>query len=121
MRTAVILLAGALVAGCATTNGVGADYTPLVDLKPGQGDTYWKDLGECKRLSASRGNAQDSAAAGALIGGLLAAALAPRGFKNESAAWGALFGAAGSSGSEIRVQADAVKACLTGRGYVVVR
>ena len=120
MRTASILLAVVFVSGCATS-GVGADYTPLVDLQYGQGDTYWRDLGECKRLSSTRGNASDAAATGALIGGLLAAALAPRGMKTETAAWGALFGAAGSSGAEVRVQADAVKACLTGRGYVVVR
>ena len=71
-------LAAALLAGCATAPG-GAQYVPLIDIKPEQGANYSADLTDCQayaeRVVGAGAGAAGGAVAGALAIGILSAVL----------------------------------------------
>ena len=57
-------LAVALLAGCATAHG-GAQYVPLIDIKPEQGANYSTDLADCQAYAERVVGAGAGAAGGA--------------------------------------------------------
>lgn len=124
MRVPIVLCA-AFVAGCAQT------FRPIVDMKAVDEAKYEQDLAEC-RAYADEVSPLEEAGAGALFGVLVGAALgAVLGATGDglSAGAGAVAGAAlggttgvvagGAGGAQ--AQADVIKACLSGRGYRVLR
>lgn len=119
MKTAIIIMA-VLLTGCATTQGSGSNYVPIVDQP---NENYQRDLADCQQhanrvMSAGEGAAL-GAAGGAVLGMLFNAA-AGGGFRNESAAIGALSGAVGGAAQGERGQRDIISRCLAGRGHRVL-
>lgn len=117
-------LALAVLSGCAT-QGTGTQWQPVVDMRPGQSDTYSFDLGHCQVLAHQVMGAGQSAAAGAvagaLFGALLGAAAGGHGrFNGQMAAVGALSGGAGAAASAEGGQRGIISRCLAGRGYAVL-
>lgn len=117
MKSVTILAITLLAAGCATR---GANYVPLVDTKYKDQAVLQQDVAECQAYARTTLDAAQGAAAGALIGALLGAALAPRGYRNNTAAYGAGFGAVSGGLAANETQETITKRCLMGRGYNVL-
>ena len=79
-----------------------------------------QDLAECQQFAKQRADAASGAVAGALVGALIGAVLAPRGYRNSTAGYGAGAGALGGGVSANQTQESIVKRCLAGRGYSVL-
>ena len=127
MKTIIAIISAAALSGCATSNfgpaGTGADYEPLVDLRPGQHASYFSDVAECQgyasRVAGAGEGAVGGAVAGALIGGLFSAIIGGGGhgrFAAISGITGALSGAAAGAGNRKQV----IDNCMRGRGYSVL-
>lgn len=99
-----------------------AGYQPVVDMKGVDQAKYQQDLAECQSY-AKEVNVTKQAAAGAVIGGGLQAAVSAvlGGNAERSAAAGAILGAAGGAGEGAKGQTDVIRNCLRGRGYSVLR
>lgn len=114
------LLAATLLVGCATAPG-GAQYEPLIDVKPGQ--NYAQDLGQCQayaeRVAGAGAGAVAGAVAGALALGILSAVLGGGGHGRWAAA-GALTGAASGATAGETNQRDVIRRCMSNRGYSVL-
>ena len=110
--------AASLLSGCAVEQ-----YRPLVDSGMSRG-SYEADLADCQQLAAQRPAAQQAvggAAVGAVLGGLLAAAVGLRGNDvARVAAWGAANGGLQGAAVGSAQQRDIVDRCMAGRGYNVV-
>ena len=123
MRTLTAIVAIAMLAGCATSRGTGANYNPIVD-RPGP--NYQVDLEQCqahatKVLSAADGAAA-GAVAGAIFGALLMAAAGGGGRDQRSGAWvGALSGGTSAAAQAEGGQRGIITRCLAGRGYNVLQ
>lgn len=107
----------ATLAGCATR---GANYVPLVDMKGHEQAQFDRDTTECQQYAKQRMDAASGAVAGAVIGGLLAAALMPRGYRNYGAGQGALVGGVSGGVAANQNQEMITKRCLAGRGYNIL-
>lgn len=119
MKRAFAILAIALT-GCATSQGTGSNYTPIVD-RPSA--AYQQDLAECqahadKVMSAGEG-ALAGAVGGAIMGMLFNAAIGG-GFRDESAAVGALSGVMGGAVRGETDQRTIISKCLAARGHSVL-
>ena len=122
MKKAVtIAVAAAFLAGCAAPMH---SYQPLVD-----GDTtstqYQRDLEECRNFAMSKASAEETAAAGAILGALAGVALLALGggrggWGNEVAAVGAAVGGVQGYNEGAQGQQNVVKRCLAGRGHRVL-
>lgn len=115
-----LLLAAALLAGCATS---GAHYAPMVDTGQRLGE-YNADLAECQRyaeraVGASEG-AVGGAVAGAVVVGLLSAVLGGGGHGRWAAA-GAISGGLSGAAAGDANQRAVVMRCMSGRGYQVLQ
>ena len=115
-------LAVALLAGCATAPG-GAQYVPLIDIKPEQGANYSADLADCQayaeRVVGAGAGAAGGAVAGALAMGILSVVLGGGGH-GRWAAVGALSGAASGAAAGETNQRDVIRRCMAGRGFSVL-
>jgi uncharacterized protein YcfJ len=117
----------ALLGGCAAGphGGSGAQWVPVVDVRPFQQAQYPTDLYQCQQyanqvLSAQQAAVQ-GAVAGAIFGALLGAAAGGNGrFNGRMAGIGALSGAAGAAGAAEGGQRGIISRCLAGRGYSVL-
>lgn len=121
MRRLNQVVCGLLVlalAGCASTRG--ANYTPLIDTKGVDTNAMAGDLTDCQGFARDRINSRQRAIAGAIVGALLGAAIAPRGYRNDTAGYGAAFGAAGAGGQAVETQEVIIQRCMAGRGYIVL-
>lgn len=123
MRAVATVVIVALLAGCATGRGAGAQYSPIVD-RPGP--NYANDLSDCqahatKVLSAADGAAA-GAIAGAIFGALMMAAAGGGGRDQKAGAWvGALSGGTSAAAAAEGGQRGIITRCLAGRGYVVLQ
>lgn len=129
------LLAGALtvtlLGGCAVAPVAQDDYS-LIDPKGVDMAQYRQDYAECAAL-ANQTRPEDRAAAGAaggaafgaLFGAILGAAICGRDCAGYGAGVGAASGvaqgAAAGAGSGMQEQLVALRRCLAGRGYRVIR
>lgn len=118
--------------GCASNPnaigaGYGAGYTPVIDGP--QDSNYWTNLTECRSLASQvqrnrEGEAAGQAVAGALAGALVGGMLGGRGYRNETAAFGAkagaLTGGAEGLGSAAQGGKQVIINCMVGRGYRVL-
>lgn len=116
-KTIATLAAAALLAGCATR---GAGYVPLVDMQGKEDAQFASDLTQCQAYARQRIDAASGAAIGAVAVGILAAVLAPRGWRNEVAGRGALLGGVSGAAGATDTQESITKRCLAGRGYNVL-
>lgn len=100
-----------------------ADYS-LIDTKGVDMSRYAQEYNECASL-ANQTDVADRAAGGAVFGALLGAviggALCGRNCAASTAAWGAGSGALGGAGGGVQEQQNALRTCLAGRGYRVIR
>ena len=120
-KVVTIAVAAAFLAGCAAPMH---SYQPLVD-----GDTtstqYQRDLEECRNFAMSKASAEETAAAGAILGALAGVALLALGggrggWGNEVAAIGAAAGGVQGYTEGAQGQQNVVKRCLAGRGHRVL-
>ena len=116
-KTALIALFAVLATGCASR---GSQYTPIVDMKGRDWAQFSQDTGECQVYARQRPGAAAGAIAGALAGALLGAALAPRGYRNNVAGYGAVAGGVGAAAGANESQESIIRRCLAGRGYNVL-
>lgn len=129
-KLAILVSVAVVISGCATApqgtpgTGVGDTYTPIVDMAGVDAVKYDTDLRECRQYAAqvSPGtNALGGAIAGALLVGLLSAAMGGNSrYNGYAAAGGAIAGGAGAGAQGLEKQQDIIKKCLTGRGYNVL-
>ena len=123
-----ILCTVALVAGCATAPpgtpgaGVGATYTPVIDMQ-GIADhrRYHSDLAQCRQY-AFKIDAQaaglNEAVGQAIFSGAIMAALGGRGRSiDQSASAGMLQGLNRGTGRALNTQERIITNCMAGRGY----
>lgn len=112
-----------LLAGCAATSG--ANYRPIIDAQGVDFNRYEHDLRECQSYATQTAGAGESAAAGALAGALLGGVLAAAAGKNYSrsstARVGAVTGAVGAGAEGETNQRNIIRRCLAGRGYRVLQ
>lgn len=118
------VVALSILAGCASTQGMGAAYRPIVDTKDTDLSALERDTAECQAYARQTADAATAGAAGAvagaLLGALFMAAAGGRGFRNEGAAVGALSGGLGAAGKAETDQRTLISRCLAGRGYRVL-
>ncbi len=111
----------ALLAGCAHS---GANYAPMVDMRPGQEQSYAKDLAECQNYARQTPGAGSHAAGGAVGGALLGAVIGSvtrtRAYRTDMATVGAITGGLSGAGSGANSQQNIVRRCMVGRGYNVL-
>ena len=122
MKTTNTLIAAAIaLTGCATTNS-GAQFSPIVDLRPEQHATYSADLLACQQYAQQEAGAADQALAGAIAGAVFGALIAAAGggSRNAAAGIGAVTGMAGGAVDGERDQRNVIRRCLAGRGYNVL-
>ena len=122
-KTITAAMVIALLAGCATSRGTGAQYSPIVD-RPGP--SYQQDLGECQAHANKVMDAADGAAAGAVAGAifgvLLMAAAGGNNADQKAGAWmGALSGGTSAAAAAEGGQRGIITRCLAGRGYMVLQ
>lgn len=122
MKTIFTIIALCLLSGCAIglPNG---DYS-LIDQKGIDMATYNSDYADCAALANQTdvgGRAAGSAAAGALIGALLGGMFCGRNCARDGAAAGMVSAGIGGAGSGVQEQQGALRRCLAGRGYRVIR
>jgi hypothetical protein len=107
-----------MTVGCATR---GANYTPLVDFRPGQEERRMQsDLDECRAMAGGRIDTGALAAAGAVIFGVIGVLLAAKGYRNEVGGTMAAIGLAHGADDGLGRQEDIIKRCMAGRGWNVL-
>ena len=122
MKKTIIIIAAALaLTGCAVNN-TGASFSPLID--GADRAKINADLSDCQAYARQVAGAADRAVggalAGALIGGALNAAFGVKGYGNETAAFGAITGGLQAAGLGARDQRGIVRNCMVGRGHSVL-
>lgn len=124
-RMMIGALALAMLAGCATNQGYGASWVPVVDVRPQQQMQYAADLADCQRYAGQVMSANDAAVggaiAGAIFGALLGAAAGGNSrFNSQMAGVGALSGGVSAAAAAEGGQRGIISRCLAGRGYSVL-
>lgn len=122
MKVIAVVLIVSLLVGCANT---GASYRPLVDLRNQTESQYQTDLQECQYHAKKVLGTGETAAAGAVTGALVGAAVASlfggsRKSRNDSSMYGALAGAGSGAAKAENEQRTIIRRCLAGRGYNVL-
>ena len=122
MKTTAVVLAVAMLAGCAT---VPTTYTPVIDMQrvsdPAQ---YSTDLYQCQQY-ANQIDAARSAAAGAVLGAVIGVGVGLLfGLRGQALAQvagvGALSGGVNVAAEAGRSIVQIVNNCMVGRGYAVL-
>lgn len=113
--------AAALLVGCASS---GANYAPMVDIRPGQEKAYESDLAACQNYARQRPGAGSGAAGGALGGAALGAVIGSvtrtRAYRTDMATVGAITGGLSGASSGANAQQNIIRRCMAGRGYTVL-
>jgi hypothetical protein len=127
MKTTVcVACAAALLASCATPNtpgvGLGANYTPVIDLSGVDGNAYTRDLGDCRRLAATIGSSGGEVIGVSVLGAVVSAALASaaglRGqWVERSANMGGIQTSAAVAADIQAKQRGVMINCMASRGY----
>lgn len=125
-RILAAALVASMLAGCATTQGYGAGYQPIIDLRPGQTvEAQAFDLRECQLHATKIIDAQTAAIGGAIAGALLGAALGAAAggnsrFNGQMAGVGAITGGTSFAAQAEGGQRGIIMRCMSGRGYMVL-
>ncbi len=120
--TALALALAVTLSACATSQGMGANFTPIIDTKDVDMAKAGQDTTECQAyanqvMSAGQGAAA-GALAGAIVGTLLAAAVGAS--RNDGAALGAVMGGTRGAVDAEGGQRGIISRCMAGRGYRVL-
>ena len=107
-----------ILSGCATT---GVNYRPIVDTEKIDMNKFESDLSKCRQFASQTTGAAERAAAGAILGALLAAAAGVRFDRGSVARVGALSGAVGGAAEGETDQRNIIRRCLGGRVYLVLQ
>lgn len=122
MKITLTILVAIMLTGCATPQGAGSGYSPIVD-QPNA--SYQSDLSDCQRHADKVMSAGQSAAAGAvagaLLGALLGRAMGGGELSNYGMKVGALSGATGAAAGAETNQRSIISKCLAGRGHRVLQ
>ncbi len=122
MKKIALLVIVATLAGCQVAP-INLDYS-LIDGKGVNYSQYESDYADCARL-ADQTNVGERAAGGAVFGVLLGAVvghvLCGRSCAGAGARGGLVGGTVGATSSGVQEQQNALRACLVGRGYKVIR
>lgn len=123
MKKLFVLSAGLLLStGCAVAPQR-LDYS-LIDPKNVDMARYGQDYNECAGLANQTDvgeRAGQGAAFGAILGAIVGAAICGRNCAGQGAALYGTAGAAGGAAGGVREQQRALRICLAGRGYTVIR
>lgn len=125
MKKLIASMAVCMTASCSSTMYDEGGYTPVIDFREGQYDTYGSDIRACHNLAKQRMNAAQGAGfgavGGAILGGLLMTAITGDSeYLGRGMAAGAVGGAMGGAQAGHETQKSIVTKCLTGRGYNVL-
>lgn len=114
-----LILAAALLTGCATT---GDRFQPVIDMKGVDSGKLAADIGECQAYAGEVAGAGTGAAAGAIAGAVFGALIgaATKTSRNEAALVGALLAAPSGAAKAQGNQREIISRCLAGRGYRVL-
>jgi outer membrane lipoprotein SlyB len=111
-----ILLAGALVAGCA--------WRPMVDPKNTDMARFETDLAECRQIAeqgpGAGGGAAVGAVAGYALGQVVARTTGHANVANEAGRGAAVIGGAKGAGAGAQGKRAVIRNCLAGRGHRVL-
>lgn len=122
MKALAVLLLWLLLAACAVAPR--NDAYSLIDPRGVDMTKYQADYDDCANL-ANQTSVGERAAGGAVFGALLGAAiggaLCGRNCTKSAAGWGTAGGTGGGVAGGVREQQTALRACLAGRGYRVIR
>jgi len=122
-----VAVIASMLAGCATSRGTGANYEPIIDMRPGQTqEQYAVDLAACQQHATKIESAAQQAVAGAIAGALLGAALGAAAggnsrFNGRMAGVGAVSGGTSAAAQAEGGQRGIIGRCMIGRGYVVLQ
>jgi len=119
-QTLILVLASALITGCA---GRGPAGGVIVDTKGVDPYQYQTDLAECEAYADQvrvGEKAVTGAAAGAVVGGLVGAAVGDSDTAKRSAGAGAVVGGAKGTYHGVDERQQVVRNCLRNRGYSVL-
>ncbi len=122
MKFTLAAIALTIITGCAVAPQ-NQNYS-LIDPQGVNMDQYQTDYAQCSALANQTDvgdRAVGGAAAGAIFGALLGAVLCGRNCVGAGATGGALGGATGAATRGVHEQQHALRACLRGRGYNVIR
>ncbi len=120
--SAIALLTCLIATGCASKPG-GLMGGPIVDLKGVNRVTYASDLAECEAYAQEVNAVKKTAVAavgGAVVGGLIGAAVGNSDIAKRSAGGGAIWGGARGGVDGVREKNQVIRSCLIGRGYRVL-
>jgi outer membrane lipoprotein SlyB len=124
MNPKLIIAAAALLGACTTVPQKHDPNFSLVDPARTNMVAYQADFEDCSRLANQSdvgASAAGGAVVGAIIGGLIGAVICGA----DCAAWGAgLTGAHGAASGARGARVDqqtAIRGCLSGRGYYIIR
>lgn len=122
MKRIMAVLAVSLLAGCAVAPQ--RDNYSIVDPKGVDPARYRQDYSECAALANQTDvgeRAAGGAVGGALFGAVIGSLFCGRNCANQGAMAGAIGGVSGGVGGGVREQQVALRRCLAGRGYNVIR
>lgn len=119
-RFAFSLFLAVVLVGCASS------YRPVIDPQTSaHPERYEADLAACKGLAAQGAGAGTGALAGAgigyALGQVLARTMGGRGQADHAARGSAVVGGATMAAQANAAELAAIKACMSGRGYSVIR
>ena len=119
-RTLLATFLIALLTGCASS------YRPVIDPQTSaRPERYETDLAQCRELATQGVGAGTGALVGAgagyLLGQVLARAMGGRGQADYISRGAAVSGGVTGAAQGIAVELEAVKTCMTRRGYSVIR
>jgi outer membrane lipoprotein SlyB len=121
--TATAVALSILVTGCA---GTGAQYRPIVDVRPGQDvGSMELDLASCQRLAEQKASEAQAALVGAIGGAVLGIALGAAlggnsGVNTKLGGASAIMNGVGAAGQASQSRQAVVQRCMAGRGWSVV-
>lgn len=121
MKSIIVILA-LILSGCAVAP-INTNYS-LIDSQGVNYAQYERDYADCAALANQTdvaNRAAGGAVAGAVFGAILGAMLCGRNCARSGAAGGALGGTTGAVTRGVREQQGALRACLSGRGYRIIR
>ena len=119
MRLTIVFLTFLMLAAC---RAITPD-APIVDTRGISTAQYEQDFIECEQFSDQTSVSADTGTGilgGAVVGGVLGAAVGNSSTAQRGAGVGAIVGGVRSAGSSVREKERVLRRCLTGRGYRVL-
>ena len=123
MRTAFLILALFLVAGCASNRNLPGNSGLIIDTQGVDMTSYNEDFQDCQAYADEvpvGERAASGAVAGAVVGGAIGAVLGDGRGAERGAGVGAISGGVRGAQSGLSERDQVLKNCMQGRGYRVL-